>query len=80
MYTPSKFINMQSLKDFILMVYEKKPTSKGFFRGGKMSTTSLEHMQISKIALNMHDLLNVINNYTKFQLNWIGLTVHNSFN
>ena len=48
----------------------KKPTKKLFVKSGNTSITSLEDVLKSKIVY-MHDLLDILSNPTKFQLNQI---------
>ena len=46
-------------------------TSEVLTKSGNMSIVSLEYMHNSKTVVRYcHDLVNVINNHTKFQLNW----------
>ena len=81
MQTPCKVIIMQSLIDFALTVSEKKATLKVlfylfiYFTWGNTSIISLEYVQKKKRKEKkrryIHDLLDVINNCTKFQVNWI---------
>ena len=70
---------MQSLKDLALLVSEKKPFTgvwekanvKDFFKLGNLSNFSLEYVQLSEKVIYIYDLLDVLNNPMKLQLNQI---------
>ena len=65
---------MQSLKDLAFMVSEKKQTLKFFSnekKKKKKSRLSPLNMCETQKEWYVHDLLDIINNHTKFKLNWI---------
>ena len=70
MHTLSKVIIMQSLKDLALRVSEKKAMLK-FFSSEEICQLSPLNMRKKSKWWYIHDLLDVINNRTKFHLSLI---------
>ena len=62
---------MHRLKELILMVSEEKTMLKVFFPNEEICKLSPLNTFENPKKWHIHDLLDVINNYTKFQLNWI---------
>ena len=49
---------------------EKEANMKVFAKSGNMSIFSLENMQESKMVIYVHNVVDMADNHTKFQLNW----------
>ena len=70
MLTPSKVIIMQSLEDLALVLSKKKPMFK-VFPNEEICLLSPLHMCENQKQWYIYNLLDVINNLIKFQLNRI---------
>ena len=70
LYAPSKVIIMQSLKALALTVSEKKAMVK-FFSNKEICQISPWNMCKNKKIWYIHDLIDIINNRTKFKHNRI---------
>ena len=70
MWILSKDIIMLNFKDLALMVPKKKSTLKVFFSNEEICQLSLLNICKNQKQWYIHELLEVINNRTKFQIDW----------